>query len=251
MSLRKKIITGFLCLGALLLLSGIITYLELQKLSRSSDNMVRVSLRNVELSKKMLDGAQQQNRALANMVIEGINPENEAILFSGGKEFEAAFSSLDLTAGEMPAADSVYAAYQRYARAMQTQMDKEEPELPARWFAALYDGPYRELSAAIDNIGVIFHENIDREARQIGADSYRAIRPGILALGLAALMILLFYFFLESYFIKPIYRIKNGLGRYLINRTPFDVKTEGKTEITELKENIEELIKQLRSRKTE
>ena len=71
MGIREKIRLGFLALGLLLFFSGLISFFELSKLSRSTQSMLGASLKNMELSKTMLDAVQDQNTALLQIIVSG------------------------------------------------------------------------------------------------------------------------------------------------------------------------------------
>ena len=69
MGIRQKIRLGFFALGLLLFFSGLMSYFELNKLSNSTRNMLDASLKNMELSKEMLDAVQDQNTALLQIMV--------------------------------------------------------------------------------------------------------------------------------------------------------------------------------------
>ena len=71
MGIREKIRLGFLALGLLLFFSGLISFFELSKLSRSTQSMLGASLKNMELSKTMLDAVQDQIPALLQIIVSG------------------------------------------------------------------------------------------------------------------------------------------------------------------------------------
>ena len=58
MGIKQKIRLGFFALGLLLFFSGLMSYFELNKLSHSTRDMLDASLKNMELSKEMLDAVQ-------------------------------------------------------------------------------------------------------------------------------------------------------------------------------------------------
>ncbi|MFQ8806817.1 MAG: hypothetical protein ACLR8Y_19305 [Alistipes indistinctus] len=58
------------------------SYFELNKLSNSTRNMLDASLKNMELSKEMLDAVQDQNTALLQIMVTG-SARYDSLLFAG------------------------------------------------------------------------------------------------------------------------------------------------------------------------
>ena len=87
MGIRQKIRLGFFALGLLLFFSGLMSYFELNKLSNSTRNMLDASLKNMELSKEMLDAVQDQNTALLQIMVTG-SAEYDSLLFAGRAKFD-------------------------------------------------------------------------------------------------------------------------------------------------------------------
>ncbi|MDR2936961.1 MAG: MCP four helix bundle domain-containing protein, partial [Rikenellaceae bacterium] len=66
--IRRKILYGFALLAGLLMLTGLISHFELSRLSQTTRMMIDTSVSNMEISKQMLDAAQEQNTALLQLV---------------------------------------------------------------------------------------------------------------------------------------------------------------------------------------
>ena len=75
--------------------------------------------------------------------------------------------------------------------------------------------------------------------------------PGILTLVVALAILVMFLFFIDTYYTRPVVKIEKGLQNYLKHNVPFKVTVEGRDEVTKLKEYIETLIAALKSKKTE
>ena len=62
--IRKRVTVGFLSIVCLLFFSGMLSFFELNHLSRATDEILKANQRNIELAKEMLDAAHEQNMAL-------------------------------------------------------------------------------------------------------------------------------------------------------------------------------------------
>ena len=109
MGIRQKIRLGFFALGLLLFFSGLMSYFELNKLSNSTRNMLDASLKNMELSKEMLDAVQDQNTALLQIMVTG-SAEYDSLLFAGRAKFDAAIREAKISIRDLRGLDSIYAA---------------------------------------------------------------------------------------------------------------------------------------------
>ena len=66
----------------------------------------------------------------------------------------------------------------------------------------------------------------------------------IIASAIAIVIVLIFYYFVNLYYITPVLKIDSALKAYLDSKMPFKVTIEGKDEVYRLKERIESLIDQ-------
>ena len=221
MGIREKIRLGFLALGLLLFFSGLISFFELSKLSRSTQSMLGASLKNMELSKTMLDAVQDQNTALLQIIVSGRSDrESDSLLHAGREKFEAAISDAKISIRDLQGFDSVYAANISYKTS------------------------YSDLTSSIKNFMVSSQNMMDAKARRLEDNAYRATMPGFIALVIAIVIVLIFYYFVNLYYITPVLKIDSALKAYLDSKMPFKVTIEGKDEVYRLKERIESLIDQ-------
>ena len=92
-------------------------------------------------------------------------------------------------------------------------------------------------------------EEVLNQTKLIENNAYRSNMQGIMSQAIAIIIIVMFYFMLDTYFIKPVTAITTALRNHLVHNTPFDVNFEGKDEVSNLKEYISQLIRKLRSEK--
>jgi len=65
--IRKRVTIGFLSIVCLLFLSGMLSFLELNVLSRDTGEILAANRRNIELAKEMLDAAHEQSLAFTRL----------------------------------------------------------------------------------------------------------------------------------------------------------------------------------------
>lgn len=242
--IRKKIFYGFVTLGSLLFFSGLISVFELSKLSRTTQNIMDTSIKDVELSKSMLDAVQEQNTALLQMVIyndrDSINADS--ILVVGKQNFADAFNEAAKLHRNTAKLNGISAARDNYNRVVSQIYADSIGNMPIKWFTNVYKTSYYDLTLAIKNFMIDTQHTIDKNTARLQANAYRAIMPGIITLGVAIIIIIIFYGLVDLYYIKPVLKITYGLRNYLGSKIPFNVKVDGHDEIKELKEHIDELV---------
>ena len=92
---------------------------------------------------------------------------------------------------------------------------------------------------------------MDAKTAQLESNAYRAIMPGIIALAIAIIIIVMFSYFIDLYYVRPVLKITEGLHNYLNSKIPFKITMEGRDEVRKLKEYIEALIGLLKNKKSE
>ena len=110
------------------------------------------------------------------------------------------------------------------------------------WFTNVYKTSYYDLTLAIKNFMIDTQYAIDRNTDRIRENAYRALMPGIITLGVAIILIIVFFALIDLYYIKPVLKITQGLRNYLVSKIPFNVRVEGHDEIAELRDLVEEMV---------
>ena len=186
MGIREKIRLGFLALGLLLFFSGLISFFELSKLSRSTQSMLGASLKNMELSKTMLDAVQDQNTALLQIIVSGRSDrESDSLLRAGREKFEAAISDAKISIRDLQGFDSVYAANISYNETVGAYLRDSLRKENVDWFVDIYKTSYSDLTSSIKNFMVSSQNMMDAKARRLEDNAYRATMPGFIALVIA------------------------------------------------------------------
>mgnify|MGYP000323821131 FL=1 len=92
---------------------------------------------------------------------------------------------------------------------------------------------------------------MDVKAQRLEDNAYRATMPGFIALLIGILIVVVFFYFINLYYISPVLKITDALKNYLNSKIPFKVNVEGRDEMFRLKESIEKLIDQQKSKRNE
>ncbi|MBR4064165.1 MAG: hypothetical protein IKK02_02765 [Tidjanibacter sp.] len=261
MGLRKRISIGFMSLVALLFFAVAISVAELGRLRSDAREIVDAGKRGNDLAAMMMSGLQKQNSAILRMVAtEHITPDSE--YDEGKKEFENAYAEAMEVMIHGTDLDAVTTAEENYRSVVESYLSPApapitndstgmlEPFRPdAKKFLEEYLPVYYSLDEAVKRYMASPQSSIARRTAMVEDNAYRTITPSIITLLVAILVVLMFHFFIDIYYIKPVLRINKSLEQYLATRVPFAPKVDGENEISGLRDNIEKLIELQKSKK--
>lgn len=283
--MRKRVTIAFSSIVCLLFLSGLLSLVELDRVSHGAGDILTASRRNVELAKEMLDAAHAQNVALIHLTVLGDEQYVEAtrramgdleqvLMVARDEALDPSFlDSLSFATIEMKVMVDRYLnrlSEQKNQPVMVTDTasvelpidslgvdsllmraaveaaEKNDEEDSVRWYTEEYEAVYLRLTAAVKAYMTSTQSSLAPRTEQMKKSAYRAVTPVLISLLVMIAVLVMFYYFMLIYCVNPIVRMNRSLGDYLAFKVPFTVKEECKDELLELKEKIESLINQLR-----
>lgn len=270
--MQKRVTIGFLSIVCLLFFSGMVSFVELSRLGRDTGDILKASRRNIELAKEMLDAAHNQNVALIHFTVLGDRSYEEVcrreiahledvMLVAQNEALDKSFlDSLAFATTEMKilvdgylarvdaaeAIAAVVAADTTLVAADSLAVKGEVAEVGKDWYTNEYEAVYHRLTAAVKAYMTSTQSSLAPRTEQMKKNAYRAVTPVLISLVVMIAILLMFYYFMTIYCVKPIVKINKSLGDFLSFRLPFNVKAECKDEVLELKERIDTLTTQFR-----
>lgn len=231
---------GFISLALLLFFAGAVSVSELNRLRSKTTEIIETSTRNTDLAKRMLNAVQVQNSAIIEMISFGRQKPNSSF-DDGVTEFNQALLDATVTVTDRNDLDSIYMANDTFHEVIDHHLQDNETDTD--WFINNYINAYYALDSAIKGYMTSPQSILSSRTELFEKNAYRTITPSILTLCIAILIVLMFYFFMDYYYVKPILNINKALTKYIEYKIPFDVNYEGSknSEIAMLKQNIEKL----------
>ena len=86
---------------------------------------------------------------------------------------------------------------------------------------------------------------------QLKRNAYRAVTPVLISLLVMIAIVLMLYYFVSAYLVRPVLSMNKSLGDYLRFGLPFKVKAEVKDEVAELKDRIDDVVQLAKKAKQE
>lgn len=270
--MQKRVTIGFLSIVCLLFFSGMVSFVELSRLGRDTGDILKASRRNIDLAKEMLDAAHNQNVALIHLTVLDDRSYEEVcrremahledvMLVAQNEALDKSFlDSLAFATTEMKilvdgylarvdaaeAIAAVVAADTTLVAADSLAVNERVAELGKEWYTNEYEAVYHRLTAAVKAYMTSTQSSLAPRTEQMKKNAYRAVTPVLISLVVMIAILLMFYYFMTIYCVKPIVKINKSLGDFLSFRLPFNVKAECKDEVLELKERIDTLTTQFR-----
>jgi methyl-accepting chemotaxis protein len=238
MGIRKKVSLGFLCLGLLLVGAGVVSFFELNRVGKRTQQILEASNNNMATSRELLDGAEMQHLSLLNSYTrQSVGYDS---LYLTGRKMVA--DALDRARKEEEEdLDAVVEAFDKYDR-MTRDLFLDGADIQSDFLLTTYWDAYMKLTTAIKEFMTNSEETLGIRAARIEHAAYRAITPSLVTTGVVLLLLFVLLYFIDFYYMKPVIKLNKGVAAWLKFRAPFNVTIEGRDETLELKNNIEQLI---------
>ncbi len=243
--IRKRVTIGFLSIVALLFFSGLVSLFELSHMSVDIEAILGSSRRSIEMSKNMLSAIHANDRAVVNYAVF-----RDSIYADSCRRSLAEFDLTIKQARDEASASTVslfdslgsYSALLEHAIDGLLVHDGSETFDGRRWYDDNYLPVYNDITGGIIDVMSSMQGSLTPRAEQLNRNAYRSVTPVFISLLVMIAILLMFYYFIMIYAVKPIIEMNRSLGDFLRYRLPFDVKAECRDEMQELKDKIESVV---------
>ena len=250
----KRVTVAFLSIVTLLSVSGVISLFELSNLSYDTEAILSASSRDMEVAKNLLRSAHDHSRAMVDVAI--FNNENQKVAcHKASVELDLHISTIREKAPlALQASLDTLVLYSEELRLLAEEFRAEEVvavdslatevrRVDGReWYTNVYEPAYDRFTEQIKTYVTLSHGELAPRAEQLAKNAYRAVTPVLISLLVMIAILLMFYYFVYVYGVKPLLRMNRGLADYLSFKLPYKPKAQMLDEIKELNDNIENLI---------
>lgn len=261
MGLRQRVSLGFFSIVAILILAGMISFFELSLLSSDTDNILESARKNSELSQSMLSAVRRHSDAFVRMTAFS-DREAESTARRALERVDSillATSSRDAASDEIDSirttvakireiSESFFAAPAHSVRYESLREQFPEIDSLGKVFAKQtflqYQPLHEKLTSQIDQFGVQSQLALAPNAKRLHNNAYRAVTPVLISLIVMIAFVLMLYYFILIYCVKPIVTINRSLKDFIAFKIPFAPKSQNIDEIKELCERVDTLIKE-------
>ena len=265
---------------SLLFVSGMISLFELRTLSNDTEAILDASRSDISFAKDMLRYAHEHNHAMMRCVlfseeaaeakcagiIEAMEVAVTTVRGDVTRGVEGCLDTLSICIAELkstsearPKVKPLFVKHENILPALspdslsQTIDNKPSAELisAGEWYERDYEIAYRRLTDQVERYTTLSHGLLAPRAEQLNKNAYRSVTPVFISLLVMIAIVLMFYYFVLVYGVRPIVKLNRSLADYLAFKLPIHVKAELVDELKELNDNIENLVNISKSNKNE
>ena len=251
--MRMKLVFSLSAIAMTLLISSIISVMEFTRMNNYVSDLFAGNIKSINAARKLSEVANAYNLDILAVVgdesTSAVPDFNQEEFLSRCDSLKSALKSTN----SMPLADSVVYSYQAY---MLTSLELENVLISdfinsRAWYFERLQPKYNRLSRDIDNLSTAVYNDLGRNSATFDRGFYRSIIPGIVAVAVGLLLIVMLLVFLLSYYVNPVYKMLRGLDDYRASDRKYTYEFDGDDQLVELNRGLKELTgenRQLRKR---
>jgi len=251
--MRAKLILSLSAIAVTLLVSSVISVLEYTSMSNYVSELIADDISSINVANRLADMSNTYNLQILEII--GDETSVQVPEFDDGY-FKSHCDSLRLSVASnqvRPLADSVMYSYSAY---MLTSLELEDviqsDFIDTRsWYFERLQPRFDRLRNDLDRLSRTIYKDLEKNSATFERGFYRSVIPGIVAVGVGLLLVVMLLFFLLAFYVNPLYRMLDGLNAYRSQDKKYTVKFDGDDQLSQLNEGITELAnenRQFRSR---
>lgn len=245
MGIRKKISLGFVVIGSILFISSIIAVFEFSRMKSSVTELMTANINSINTSRMLMELTDEYNLILISRVIIDSSITSAEILYDD--RFDSYIASIKdhfYSEKEVAIADSLALSYSKYLSVISNSRGimSESIEKRKEWYENDLKPVFTDLRKYKKELGVLTQGALAQNTNELQEGYYRSIMPGIIAVGAGIVLVLLFNYFVNIYFISPILLISKGIKNYRDFRKSYTVQLDNDDEIAEINSEVKSII---------
>ena len=253
LSMRWKLILSLSSIAVILLVSSVISVLEYTSMSHYVSDLIADDISSINVANRLADMSNTYNLQILEVI--GDDTSLRVPDFDDGY-FKSHCDSLRMSVASnqvRPLADSVMYSYSAY---MLTSLELEDviqsDFIDSRsWYFERLQPRFDRLRSDLDILSRTIYRDLEKNSATFERGFYRSVIPGIVAVGVGLLLVVMLLFFLLTFYVDPLRRMLDALEAYRSQDKKYTVRFDGDDELSQLNNGITELAnenRQFRSR---
>lgn len=242
----KKVLFSLGSLAAILLLSGVISILEYRRMSDYVSELIAANIRSINLAQKLSDITEEYNHQMLAVVVQNdisIMPEFDLDYFKAQAD---SLKNSFTTQTALPMVDSVEVSFDAF---MKTSLKFDEVFLAdnvdtREWFFGTLQPRYNKFRMEMNVLNEAIYNDLLSNSADFDAGFYRSIIPGVVSVGAGLLLIMLLLFFTLVNYVRPIYRMTEGINAYRSSGRRYNFVFDGDDQLAEINSGVTEIIEE-------
>lgn len=241
--LKLKITLSLSAIAVMLLISSFLSVMEYRAMSNYVSSLIADNIRSINMAQELAESSNNYNLDILAVIgddnLNSLPDFDQQAFVSHCDSLKVALAAVK----KVRLADSVLYAYSAY---MLTSL--ELPEVlksdfidSRAWYFDRLQPRYNRLSAAIGRMSTEIYSDLKKNSANFDRGFYRSIIPGIVAVGVGLLLVLMLLFFILSYYVRPIYKMLDALNNYRSYNKRYNYSFDGDDQLAELNAGIAEI----------
>ena len=241
--MRKKLSLAFGAIAVVLLLSIAISVMEYKNMSTYVSDLIADDISSINEARKLADIANQYNLEILSVIGDEYSvrlPDFDADYFMSHCDTLRTSLSSNVIA---PLADSVmysYAAYMMTSMELQDVMKSDFIDTRS-WYFERLQPRFVKLGNDIDRLVGAIYSDLEDDSRSFDNGFYRSIVPGIVAVGVAIMLLAMLLFFLIVFYVNPLTKMRNSVKSFQAYGKQYNLTFDGDDQLKDLNDSLSEL----------
>lgn len=246
LSLKSKMTLSFSAIAVVLIMTSVISVLEYRHMSNYVSGLIANDIRNIHVTQEMVNAVDTYNLQL--LAVIGDDSLNSLPDFDRAR-FISYIDSLETSFAFSPMADSVVYAYSAYMLAsMELEEVLESNFIDTRdWYFNRLQPLFGRTRGYLDRLSGEMYGELQENSASFDRGFYRSIIPGSVAVAVAILMVFMLLFYINTYYVRPVYGMLRALKDFLLFRHRYTYEFDGNDQLGELNESVTNLTEENRN----
>jgi methyl-accepting chemotaxis protein len=247
MKIRKKISLGFIIIGSILFISSVVAFVEFHRMKNSVTSLMNANINSINTSRKLMELTDEYNFNLLSRVIIDSSITSQEILYDERfDEYIASIKKSFTLERERNIADSLAVAYSGYLAAISKSRMVLAGDYQSRleWYENSLKPVYSDLRKYKKELGALTQSALHQNTEELQAGYYRSIMPGIVAVGVGIVLVILFNYFINVFLITPVLQISKGIKNYREFRKSYTVSLDNDDELDDMSSEVRSIIEE-------
>ena len=253
LGIRTKLGLSLSAIAAMLLVSSIISVMMYVRMSNYVTGLMKDNIQCINTARKLAVISSSDNLDILAVIGDDIAVDIPDLRET---EFIGHCDSLKLalkSQATIAYVDSTVQSFTSYSLTCQELANVLQSDFidTRSWYFERLQPVYTDLRSDIDALNASIYDDLNRNAGTFERGFYRSVIPAIVAVGVGLLLIVMLFFFLNAYYVSPLYKMLTNLKNYRDMGKKYNVEFEGDDQLAELNTGITDVTtenQQLRKR---
>ena len=242
-SIKAKLSLSLSAIAATLLISATISVLEYAKMSTYVSDLIADDITSLNTAHRLSDICNKYNLDILTVIGDEFYDElpvfDQQYFLSHCDSLRTSLESNVI----QPLTDSVVYSCSAYVlTSLELGNVLDSYFIDSRsWYFNRLQPAFATLSSDIDALETAIYVDLEKNSKTFERGFYRSIIPGIVAVGVGLLMVMMLLFFMMAYYVNPLYGMLDAMDAYRSYNKRYNYTFEGDDELRRLNDGISEI----------